>query len=62
MLERKHYYAMLQKVQHSKGDITEWEVLYLISILPLPKRLVPQCSNGMFLADTIPKIKEMTKI
>jgi hypothetical protein len=43
-------------------DITEWEVRYLISILPLPKGLVPQYSNGMFLADTIPKIKEITTI
>jgi len=23
-MERKHYYAMLQKVQHSRGDLTEW--------------------------------------
>lgn len=24
LTERKHYYEVLQKVQHSKGDITEW--------------------------------------
>ena len=45
-----------------EGDITEWEVIYLISILPLPKGLLPQYSNGNFVADTIPKIKEITTI
>ncbi len=29
LLERKQYYAILQKVQHSKGDITEWLVWFL---------------------------------
>jgi Fic family protein len=24
MVERKQYYAVLQKAQHSSGDITEW--------------------------------------
>jgi Fic family protein len=32
MLERKHYYAMLQKVQHSKGDITEWMHWFLMCL------------------------------
>jgi hypothetical protein len=45
-----------------EGDITEWEVIYLISILPLPKGLLPQYSNGNFVADTIPKIEEITTI
>lgn len=29
LMERKDYYKMLQKVQHSKGDITEWIDWYL---------------------------------
>jgi Fic family protein len=32
MLERKHYYAMLQKVQYSKGDITEWMHWFLMCL------------------------------
>ncbi|NBN99019.1 MAG: Fic family protein [Flavobacteriia bacterium] len=32
MLERKHYYAMLQKVQHSKGDVTEWMHWFLMCL------------------------------
>lgn len=29
MVERKQYYAVLQKVQHSSGDITEWMIWFL---------------------------------
>lgn len=29
MVERKRYYEVLQKVQHSKGDITEWLIWFL---------------------------------
>ena len=29
LLERKQYYAVLQKVQHNSGDITEWLVWFL---------------------------------
>lgn len=29
LIERKQYYAILQKVQHSTGDITEWLVWFL---------------------------------
>lgn len=29
MLQRKEYYAMLQKVQHSSGDISEWMFWFL---------------------------------
>lgn len=29
LIERKQYYAILQKVQHSSGDITEWLVWFL---------------------------------
>lgn len=29
LVERKQYYAILQKVQHSSGDITEWLVWFL---------------------------------
>ena len=32
MLERKYYYDILKKVQHSKGDITEWLDWYLYCI------------------------------
>ncbi len=32
MEERKHYYAMLQKVQHSKGDVTEWMQWFLMCL------------------------------
>jgi Fic family protein len=32
MLERKHYYAMLQKVQHSHGDVTEWMQWFLMCL------------------------------
>jgi Fic family protein len=29
LTEKKGYYAVLQKVQHSKGDITEWLIWFL---------------------------------
>lgn len=29
LAERKEYYAVLQKAQHSSGDITEWLVWFL---------------------------------
>jgi Fic family protein len=32
MVERKQYYAVLQKVQHSSGDITDW-LLWFLSCL-----------------------------
>ncbi len=32
MVERKQYYAVLQKVQHSSGDITEWLNWFLLCL------------------------------
>jgi len=32
LVERKHYYGILQKVQHSTGDITEWLEWFLLCL------------------------------
>ncbi|MEI7979166.1 MAG: Fic family protein [Bacteroidota bacterium] len=32
LIERKHYYEVLQKVQHSSGDITEWLSWFLFCL------------------------------
>ncbi len=43
LLDKKHYYAILQKVQHSSGDITKWIVWFLACL----KNALLETENSM---------------
>lgn len=58
LIERKKYYSTLQKIQHSKGEITEWIIWYLNCLYNALKNTEETIKKVLYKADFWDKHKK----